>query len=62
MGPDTILSQLATLARRLDTSSNLSEKEKRDLVIMGSLFSKHGSDLSKIKSDAMAESQFSIYT
>ena len=28
MGPDTILSQLATLVRRLDTWSNLSEKEK----------------------------------
>ena len=63
MGPDTILSQLAAHGKRLeDTSSSLSEREQKDLALVGSLFAKHGSDLSQLKLEVVSESQVNIFT
>ena len=62
MGPDTILTQLSTLSRRLDGASQLGAKEKEDLAKLGTLFAQHGSDLSKFKGTVIDESHRSFFT
>ena len=61
MGPETILTQLATLARRLDGETPLSAEQKKDLAILGSLLSKHGPDFPTFKGKLIAEAQEAFF-